>query len=58
MKIVEYMAVRLREKSTWAGLGTMLALLGFELHPEVLASVAGFMIAALALWEVIRREKL
>jgi hypothetical protein len=56
MKLFEYMAERLREKSTWAGLGTILALVGLELHPEVLAALSAVIIAILALWEVLRRE--
>jgi hypothetical protein len=56
MKLFEYMAQRLREKSTWAGLGTILALVGLELHPEVLAALSTAIIAILALWEVLRRE--
>jgi len=56
MKLMEYISQRLQEKSTWAGLGTILALVGMELHPDVLAALSAVIIAILALWEVLRRE--
>jgi hypothetical protein len=48
---------RLKERSTWAGLATLTAAVGWKLSPEEWGSIASAVIAAVSLYEVFRREK-
>ena len=48
---------RLKEKSTWAGIATLVALAGLKVSPEQLGAVSGAAIAVISLFEVFRPEK-
>jgi hypothetical protein len=48
---------RLKERSTWAGLATLTAAVGWKLDPEQWSAIAAAAIAAISLYEVFRREK-
>ncbi len=48
---------RLKEKSTWAGIATLVALTGLKVSPEQLGAVSGTAIALIGLFEVFRPEK-
>ena len=56
MKIVETILKRLKEKSTWAGLGTITALVGLKLDPQQFAAISTAVIALIGLYEVFRKE--
>ena len=57
MKIVEIIIARLKEKSTWAGLATVIALTGLKLDPEQLSAIATGVIGLIGVYEVFRKEK-
>jgi hypothetical protein len=57
MKIVETIIARLKEKSTWAGLATVIALTGLKLDPEQLGAISTSVIGLISLYEVFRKEK-
>lgn len=57
MKIVEFITSRLKEKSTWAGLTTITALIGINIDPEQFAAIGSAVIAIIGAIEVFRREK-
>lgn len=56
MKLIEWIIDRLKEKSTWAGIGVLLGLVGVRLSPDALSSVMAAVVAIIGVWEVIRRE--
>ena len=56
MKIVELIIARLKEKSTWAGLGTIIALVGLKIDPEQLSAISAAVIALIGAFEVFRKE--
>jgi uncharacterized membrane protein len=56
MKIVEAILKRLKEKSTWAGLGTITAIIGLKLDPQQFAAISTAVIALIGLYEVFRKE--
>lgn len=47
---------RLKEKSTWAGIATLAALVGLKVSPEVFTQVSTAAIGVIGLYEVIRKE--
>jgi hypothetical protein len=55
--IVTTLLGKLKERSTWAGLATLTAAVGWKLSPEEWGSIASAVIAAISLYEVFRREK-
>ena len=57
MKIADYLMKRLKEKSTWAGIGTIAALAGLKIDPEQLSVVGGAIIALISVFEIFRKEK-
>lgn len=57
MKIVELIIARLKEKSTWAGLATIVAVTGLKLDPEQLGAISAAVIGLIGLYEVFRKEK-
>jgi hypothetical protein len=57
MKIVEIIIARLKEKSTWAGLATVIALTGLKLDPEQLGAISTAVIGLIGIYEVFRKEK-
>jgi hypothetical protein len=57
MKIIEILINRLKEKSTWAGLATVIALTGLKLDPEQLGSISTAVIGLIGIYEVFRKEK-
>jgi len=57
MKIVEIIIARLKERSTWAGLATILALVGLKLDPSQLGAISTAVIGLIGLYEVFRKEK-
>jgi hypothetical protein len=48
---------KLKEKSTWAGVATLIALTGWQVNPETFSAVSAVLIALIGLWEVLRKEK-
>lgn len=56
MKIVEQIIARLKEKSTWAGLGTIIALVGLKIDPEQLSAISAVVISLIGLFEIFRKE--
>ena len=57
MKIIEILINRLKEKSTWAGLATVIALTGLKLDPEQLGAISTAVIGLISWYEVFRKEK-
>jgi hypothetical protein len=57
MKIVEIIIARLKEKSTWAGLATVAALVGLKVDPSQLGAISTAVIGVIGLYEVFRKEK-
>jgi uncharacterized membrane protein len=57
MKILETIIKKLKEKSTWAGLGTIVALVGLKLEPEQFAAISTAVIGLIGAYEVFRKEK-
>jgi hypothetical protein len=57
MKIVEIIIARLKEKSTWAGLATIAALVGLKVDPSQLGAISTAVIGVIGLYEVFRKEK-
>ena len=57
MKIVELIIARLKEKSTWAGLGTIIAALGLKIDPEQFSAISVAVIGLIGVYEVFRKEK-
>jgi hypothetical protein len=55
--MIDYILARLKEPSTYAGLATVLALVGWKLSPELMGAIASAGIAVIALVEIVRREK-
>jgi hypothetical protein len=55
--MVNIVLQKLKERSTWAGLATLSATIGWKLSPEQWSSVAAAVIAAISLYEVFRKEK-
>lgn len=53
---MHYIIERLKEKSTWAGLATLLAAIGWKIDPDAFAAGSAVIIAIIALWEVLRRD--
>jgi hypothetical protein len=57
MSIINVILNHLKQKSTWAGLGTILALVGISLDPEQLTSIGTAVIALIGVFEVFRHER-
>jgi hypothetical protein len=57
MKILNTILGKLKEKSTWAGLGTIVALAGLKLNPEQFTAISTAVIGLIGAWEVFRKEK-
>ena len=57
MKIVDFILKRAKEKSTWAGLTTIAALIGINIDPEQFTAIGTAVIAIIGAVEVFRREK-
>jgi len=57
MKIVEIIIDRLKEKSTWAGLATIAAIVGLKLDPQQLGAISTAVIGLIGAYEVFRKEK-
>ena len=57
MKILNLILGKLKEKSTWAGLATLTALVGFKLDPEQFAAISTAVIGLIGAYEVFRKEK-
>ena len=55
--MTDYILARLKEPSTYAGIATVLALVGWKLSPELMGAIASAGIAIIAVIEVVRREK-
>jgi hypothetical protein len=55
--MIEIILNRLKEKSTWAGLATIVALVGLKVSPDQLGAVSTAAIALIGLFEVFRKEK-
>ncbi len=48
---------RLSQRSTWAGLATVLALTGLVISPEQWEAISPAVIALIAAYEIFRNEK-
>jgi CDP-diglyceride synthetase len=48
---------RLKQRSTWAGLATVLALAGLVISPEQWEAISTAVIALIAVYEIFRNEK-
>jgi hypothetical protein len=48
---------KLKERSTWAGLATLTAAVGWKVDPDQWSAIAAAAIAAISLYEVFRKEK-
>lgn len=57
MKILDTILRKLKEKSTWAGLGTLIALTGLKLDPEQFTAISTAVIGLIGAYEVFRKEK-
>ena len=57
MNLVTTALGKLKEKSTWAGLAALAAAAGWKLDPDQWSAIAATVIAAVGLYEVLRREK-
>jgi hypothetical protein len=57
MKILNLVLGKLKEKSTWAGLGTIVALVGLKIDPAQFAAISTAVIALIGVYEVFRKEK-
>jgi hypothetical protein len=57
MALINTALGKLKEKSTWAGIATLVAAAGWKLDPEQWSAIAATVIAAIGLFEVFRREK-
>jgi hypothetical protein len=55
--IVTTLLGKLKERSTWAGLATLTAAIGWKLDPDQWSAIAAAAIAAISLYEVFRKEK-
>lgn len=56
MNILNVILGHLKQKSTWAGLGTIFAIVGVHLNPDQLSSIGTAAIALIGLYEVFRHE--
>lgn len=57
MKILNLILGKLKEKSTWAGLATLTALVGLKLDPEQFTAISTAVIGLIGAYEVFRKEK-
>jgi len=57
MSLLHTAVGRLKEKSTWAGLATLAAAVGWKLEPEAWSAIAAAVIGLIGVWEVFRKEK-
>lgn len=57
MSILNIILGHLKQKSTWAGLGTILALVGIQLNPDQLTSIGTAVISLIGVYEVFRHEQ-
>jgi hypothetical protein len=57
MALINTALGKLKEKSTWAGIATLVAAAGWKLDPEQWSAIAATVIAAIGLFEVFRKEK-
>ena len=48
---------KLKEPSTWAGLGTLAGLVGWQTSPDLFGALSQLIIAAIGLFEIVRRER-
>ena len=55
--MTDYILARLKEPSTYAGIATVLALVGWKLSPELMGAIASAGIAIIAVIEIVRPEK-
>jgi hypothetical protein len=56
MNVLTYLLNKLKEKSTWAGLATLTALMGLKLEPEQFGAISAAAIALIGVYEVFRKE--
>jgi hypothetical protein len=54
---MSYILNQLKQKSTWAGIATLAATLGWTLDNEQWSAIAALAIAGVGLWEVFRKEQ-
>lgn len=48
---------RLKEKSTYAGLATLLGAFGLAIDPDIFGHASTILISLVGLYEILRREK-
>ena len=47
----------LKQKSTWAGIASLVALTGWQVSPDQFSAISAVIIALVGAYEVIRKEK-
>jgi ATP-dependent Zn protease len=57
MALVQFLVARLKEPSTYAGLGALLAAAGVHLHPDVLSAATSAAMALAGLAAVLIPER-
>ncbi len=57
MGMVTTILSRLKERSTYAGLATLVAAVGWKVDPDQWSAIAAVVISAISLYEVFRKEK-
>lgn len=57
MNLLNVVIARLKEKSTWAGIATIAAAIGWKMEPEAWSAIAAAVISAVGVYEVFRKEK-
>lgn len=57
MNLLQIIIHQLKQKSTWAGLATIAAVVGLKVSGEQVAAISTAVIGAIGLYEVFRNER-
>ena len=57
MNVIQIIIHQLKQKSTWAGLATIAAVVGLKVSGEQVAAISTAVIGAIGLYEVFRNER-
>ncbi len=55
-KLLDAALSRVKQKSTWAGAASLLALVGLKVSPELFNQISVAVIGLIGLYEVVRNE--
>jgi hypothetical protein len=58
MNVIHLILNQLKQKSTWAGLATIAAVVGLKVSGEQVAAISAAVIGAIGVFEVFRKEKI